>query len=137
MTDTFKKFIQTPEIQEGLLKAVQKLQVWSHGLAREAGWHTNINTGEDLVRSDGEMICLMHSELSEALEAVRKDLMDDHLPHRKGLECELADTVIRIMDYAGLKQLDLAGALVEKLIYNTERADHKIENCLKEGGKTF
>lgn len=40
------------------------------------------------------------SELSEALEGHRKDLMDDHLPHRKMFEAELADTAIRLLDSA-------------------------------------
>ena len=49
----------------------------------DAGWHTDIETGELKERNQAEMICLMHSELSEAMEGLRKDLMDDHLPDRK------------------------------------------------------
>jgi hypothetical protein len=67
----------------------------------------------------------------------RKDLMDDHLPHRKMAEVELADAVIRICDLAGLKGYDLGGAIEEKLAYNLQRADHKLENREKEGGKQF
>ena len=51
-------------------------------------------------------------------------------------EVELADTVIRIMDYAGRWGLDIGGAIMEKLEYNKNRADHKIENR-KLGGKKF
>lgn len=101
-----------------------------YGLAFDAGWH-------DKPREPGTMIALIHSEVSEALEGVRKDLMDDHLPHRKMVEVEMADTVIRIMDFCGKYNLDIGGAIVEKLIYNTQRADHKLENRAKEGGKTF
>ena len=70
---------------------------------------------------NAQAIALMHSELSEALEADRKDLMDDKLTHRKGLEVELADAVIRIMDFSQGKDLDVGGAVIEKLDYNKTR----------------
>jgi len=78
-----------------------------------------------------------HSEVSEAMEGARKNLMDDHLPERPMLEVELADAVIRIMDLAGGLNLDLGGAIADKLLYNTERADHKPENRAKYNGKVF
>lgn len=102
-----------------------------------AGWHTNLETGELLNRNKAEMICLMHSELSEAMEGERKNLMDDHLPNRPMVEVEMADAVIRIMDYCGRFGYDIGGAVVDKLAYNAKRADHKIENRVKEGGKKF
>lgn len=72
-------------------------------------------------RNFGELIALMHSELSEALEAHRKDLPDNHVTHRKGTEVELADCVIRIMDTAAGLGLNVAPALIEKLAYNRSR----------------
>ena len=63
--------------------------------------------------------------------------MDDHLPDRKMLEVELADAVIRIFDLAGACKLDLGGAVVEKMIYNKNRQDHKIENRQKPQGKKY
>lgn len=108
-----------------------------HGLAVRSGWWSDLETGEPKDRNDGEIIALMHSELSEALEGIRKDKQDDHLPHRKSVEVELADTLIRIFDYAGARNLDLAGAMIEKLAYNQTRQDHKLSERAKADGKKF
>lgn len=105
----------------------------------EAGWWKNITTGEAHPKGDVTLIlsklALVHSEVSEATEGVRKGLMDDHLSHRPMAEVELADAIIRAFDLAGHEGWDLAGAIVDKLYYNAQRADHKIENRLAEGGK--
>lgn len=116
---------------------INKLRDTCFQASLDAGWHTDIQTGELKDRNKAEMICLMHSELSEAMEGERKNLMDDHLVHRKMAEVEMADAVIRIMDYCGRFGYDIGGAIVEKLAYNANRADHKIENRQKENGKAF
>lgn len=56
--------------------------------------------GNKLKRNRGELLMLVVSEVSEGLEGLRKSLNDDHLPHRKMIEVELADTLIRILDFA-------------------------------------
>lgn len=108
-----------------------------HGAAVAGGWWSDLTTGERKERNKGELIALMHSELSETLEGVRKGTMDGHLPHRTSEEVELADVLIRIFDYAGAYGLDLGAALCDKLLYNAQRADHKRENRAAEGGKKF
>src|SRR3990167_1827463 len=97
-------------------------------------WWENLETGEPLQRNVGEMIALMHSELSEMLEAHRKDLMDDKLIHRKGLEVEASDLLIRLLDFCGGLKLDLGGSYIEKMKYNGQRADHKREARLSAHG---
>jgi NTP pyrophosphatase (non-canonical NTP hydrolase) len=52
-------------------------------------------------------------------------------------EVELADAVIRIFDLAGAYDMDLGGAIAEKMAFNAERADHKIENRNADGGKAY
>ena len=69
----------------------------------------------------GEKIALMHSELSEALEADRKNLDAEHIPGFTGVEEELADVIIRILDFAGHRQLRLGEALSAKIAYNLTR----------------
>lgn len=69
----------------------------------------------------GEKIALMHSELSEALEADRKDLASDHIPGFSGVEEELADVVIRVLDFAQQHDLRLSDAIVAKMQYNVTR----------------
>lgn len=61
------------------------------------------------------------SEGGEAVEAVRKNKMDDHLPHQLGLTTELADILIRCGDSSKRHDLPLATAIVEKMLYNAGR----------------
>lgn len=175
--------------------------------ACEAGWWSDPATGEKIARRWATVCALFHSEISEALEADRKNLNDDKLTHRKGVEVELADLFIRLMDtIAGfgllysvtqlvqetlystsvaiskmadmpevlaelhlatsrvyengratpvravwpitilismivctgkVYKLDLAAAVFEKLEFNRGRADHKVENRVLEGGKSY
>ena len=114
------------------LQAAQHLTDMCHGLAAQAGWWDDAYK-----RNVPTLLMLCVSELAEAMEGDRKGLMDDHLPTRPMLEVELADCLIRIFDMAGGLGIDVAGAMLEKLQYNTNRADHKKQNREAENGKTY
>ena len=69
----------------------------------------------------GEKIALTHSELSEALEADRKGLEAEHIEGFTGVEEELADCIIRILDFAHHHDLRLGEAISAKIAYNLTR----------------
>jgi hypothetical protein len=100
-------------------------------------WWVDLVTGEPIKRNVGEMLMLVVSEASEALEGHRKNLMDDKLPQYPMITVELADAVIRIFDMAAGLGLDLGGAFAAKLCYNREREDHKPSSRLKPNGKKY
>lgn len=74
---------------------INELAKTIHEQNRAVGWWDNPN------RCLLECLQLISTEVAEATEAARKDLMDDHLPHRKGEEVELADAMIRLLDLGG------------------------------------
>jgi NTP pyrophosphatase (non-canonical NTP hydrolase) len=100
-------------------------------------WWEDIQTGKPIVRNRPEMMMLIVSEIAEAMEGYRKNLPDDKLPHRSMEEVEMADALIRILDYCAGHGLDLGGAYVEKMQYNATRLDHTREHRLTENGKKF
>lgn len=105
-----------------------------HETAVEHGWWTNPDTNEYDVDcfNKSEKIALMHSELSEALEAMRMPEweMSEKIPVFFHLEEELADLQIRLMDFAAAYGLRVAEATIAKAEYNKSRP-------YKHGGKKF
>jgi hypothetical protein len=151
----------------------------------KAGWWTNIETGEPLKRSVGEMFILMVTELAEAYKAWRLSEPDDKLPQHPGVGVEMGDLLIRVADFCGglgsgmilagddpannpgdlmfqeiveiaeryesirktpaakgdpetgefLPAMDVPMMIDDKLAFNAQRPDHKIENRLKDDGK--
>lgn len=120
---------------EDLHAGADALQTACFLLASHAGWHDGVDYTDK--REVATKLALIHSEVSEALEARRKGLADTHLPDRLGIEVELADAAIRIFDLTGALNLDLASAIIRKLAYNSERSDHKRKNRAKPGGKAY
>jgi NTP pyrophosphatase (non-canonical NTP hydrolase) len=115
-----------------------------HATARSKGWWDSRDGMERLSASessalleftkatlDAACIALIHSELSEAIEAARAgDPPDDKIPEYSGVEAELADVIIRIMDIAAHRGWRVGDAVEAKMAMNRGRSR-------MHGGKKF
>jgi hypothetical protein len=117
---------------------IMELIAKAHDTAKSKGWWE----GVDLSHPDRfpALLALVHSEVSEALEAYRSHLGIDEIlfPHHdkngnlvpEGVAVELADVIIRIADLCGAYKIPLHTALQYKMDYNKTRS-------YKHGGKVL
>jgi NTP pyrophosphatase (non-canonical NTP hydrolase) len=116
-------------VRQITIKIINALRDECHETAKEKGWW-------DKERSPGELIALMHSELSEALEWLRwgqgkyMGNKSDHISPYLGIEEEFADVIIRIFDFCGHHKLRIGEALLAKMEYNKTRS-------YRHGGKAM
>lgn len=123
--------------------SIRELQALAYKQSADKGFHDNEPTsGRALLSLNAERIALMHSELSEALEELRSgrapnetyfrlpgnsisaaQLLENGSPLGKpeGVPFELADVVIRVLDFCEANDIDLESMIIEKLAYNATR----------------
>lgn len=106
------------------MTTINELVKESHDRAKRKGWYD----GESADRNVPEMLALIHSEISEALEAYREGSMLVYRHHGElgefkpdGFPIELADAVIRIADLCGYLGIDLEKAIRIKSDFNETR----------------
>jgi NTP pyrophosphatase (non-canonical NTP hydrolase) len=123
----------TKEQSIKIKQAIYDLMTACHNIALSKGfWDDCVGTGDaghskfyPERRNMGETIALMHSELSEALEAVRHgNPPDKHIGAFDSLTVEFADLIIRVMDTCAAHNIPLDAAIIEKMEYNEGR-EHK------------
>lgn len=106
------------------LPDLRKFQSQLHAVNRANGWWENPN-------NNATNFMLMVSELAEAMEWDRKgNKSSDHIPEFSGIEEELADVMIRILDFGAGNKLDVVGAMIAKVRYNATRSH-------RHGGKAY
>lgn len=109
-----------------ITRTLTNLGVYVHDMAVSKGWYDGSST-----RNPAELIALMHSELSEALEGFRTgNKPSDKIPEFLSSEEEFADCIIRILDAAEHLGLNVGAALVAKMEYNRGRER-------RHGGKQY
>lgn len=98
---------------------IKELANKCHNDAKSLGWYDDGKTKSDL-----EILMMTVTELSEAVEEIRKpDAKVRYLKNGKpeGYGVEIADAIIRLLDYCSYKGINIESLIKEKLKYNKTR----------------
>lgn len=114
------------QLQEEIYAANVAKGFWNHRLGipqkmADSGLFSDQEVEAVRKAFKAQQLALITSEVSEALEADRKDLMDDKLPQYKGFDVELVDGLIRTLDYMGANNVPTEEILQAKMEYNAKR----------------
>ena len=134
--------VDVPEADDRF-DALNDLRDLAYESAKSKGFHESTPevTEEGWLANDAMKMALIHSEVSEALEALREgyapaslyyighsewEVDEDrdaygNLNKPEGVPAELADVIIRVLDYCGSRDIDIAGAVRRKVAYNATR----------------
>lgn len=97
------------------LLALRQFQQGTHATNEDKGFYDN-------PRSHAEDFMLIVGEVAEALEADRLgNPPDDKIPEFSGIEAELADVVIRTLNFAEHNNMNVIGAMLAKAKFNAGR----------------
>ena len=117
---------------------------------KKAGYNTNIDTLGQLhayslfcvgktdissIRNNFEALLKIANKFSSVSELELSNHLDCETFDDKIEAEKIAEGVAMIFDYVGSRNYNIIEAMVDKIIYNKNRNDHKIENRKKDGGK--
>jgi NTP pyrophosphatase (non-canonical NTP hydrolase) len=111
------------------LSAINDLSKCVHALAVAKGWHTSDESDRQFI---ARSVANFHGEVSELWEAFRDNKLEQPCDKAEkmrelcsmALSCEreeLADIIIRVLDYAARRHIDIAQAVYIKHLYNASR----------------
>jgi len=107
------------EKQKTLVALLNQFGSDLHRTSRSKGWWDDRDklslTDAGRVQVDIGCMALIVTEIAEAIEGTRKQCQDDHIPQFTAQEAELADAMIRILEFAAARKLRVAEAMMVKL----------------------
>jgi NTP pyrophosphatase (non-canonical NTP hydrolase) len=121
MSDQNTQLILTPA---AFIRQVNAFSMEVHQNAINKGFYDGVEHDTPMIRQlrNSERIAQIHGELSEAFEGLRHgNPPDDKIPEFTSAEAELADAIIRILDFAAYRGYRVAEALIAKAAFNTTR----------------